>query len=262
MTDVIGGGAVDGQEIGGIALAERIAFDGGFGEIQREGIAEGGTADIVVVFLIETGDVMGEDGGGFTFEKTFPGGVVRGAFLIGIDGIEGIPSARDQLMGLVLCVEADYPFRQFLHIPGAGAEAAFNVVKPEGPGGSMTGGENRGAVFERNADNAGLEIGGEHQFVGDGRGEQVAGRHISGGRCAADGLDGIVLGAINGLPGCLVDPVVACDAVDRGYRSGEDGGMADGGEGGQVADIGVFAGEAFVEQSPEAARAVAVIIAI
>ena len=71
-----------------------------------------------------------------------------------------------------------------------------------------------------------------------------------------------VFGAINGLPGCLVDPVVACDAVDRGYRSGEDGGMADGGEGGKVADIGVFAGEAFVEQSPEAARAVAVIITI
>ena len=62
MADIIGRGAVDGQEIGGVTPTERIAFDGSFREIQRKGVAEGGTANIVMVFLIETGDVMWEDG--------------------------------------------------------------------------------------------------------------------------------------------------------------------------------------------------------
>src|ERR1700722_18659305 len=58
MADIVRRGAIDGEKIRRVALTKRIPFYGCPGEVQGEGIAEGRTADIVMVFLVCAGDVM------------------------------------------------------------------------------------------------------------------------------------------------------------------------------------------------------------
>lgn len=121
----------------------------------------------------------------------------------------------------------------------------------------VSGGKDGGAVFEGDADYAGAEVGGEKELVRDGRRQEVAGGHVTSGGGAADGMGGGVAYAVNRFSRGLVDPVVAGDAVDGGDGAGEDGGVADGGIGGEVVDVGVFTGEAFGEEAAESAGGVA-----
>lgn len=119
-----------------------------------------------------------------------------------------------------------------------------------------------GTVFQGYAYDFGLKVCCKHELVGDRRGKQVAWGHIAGRCGASDGLSRGVADAIDVFAGGLVDPVIAGDAVNGRDGAREDGAVADGGERREVADVGIFAGEAIVEEAFEAACSIAVVITI
>ena len=152
------------------------------------------------------------------------------------------------------------PLGELLHIVGAGDEAERLAVEPVGSIGLMARGEDGSAVFERDAYHLRLPRGGRLELVADGGHEEVARRALSVLRVAAYCLFGGVLTAVDIF--AVFHEVVAGNAVDAGYGASEGRRVADGGDGGDVVDLAVLAGEALAEHPSESSLGVFVVEAI
>ena len=154
-----------------------------------------------------------------------------------------MPVVLQQGGDAVALVEALDPLGQLLHVVAAGDEVPRSIVQPVGPVGRVACGQDGGAVLDGYAYGLAAEVGGDAQLVGDGRREEVAGRHLPAlavGR--ADGGHATILRAVD--RGVVLDEVIARDAVDGRYAARMYGAMPDGGDAGQVVDAGVLAVEA------------------
>ncbi len=81
----------------------------------------------------------------------------------------------DGLLGASGVVEGLNPGGKLRAPVGGGDEVAGGMVEPEGSVGGMAAGEDRGTVFERDAEELRLAARGENDFVAQGAGELVAG---------------------------------------------------------------------------------------
>ena len=139
VAEDVGGGDADGEDVGDVVAAHLFAGDEGLGEVEEVGDGCGRGAYIVVEVA----------GAGFGF--------------------------GDGAGGAVAVVEGLGPGGKLLLPVGGGDELAAGVVEPEGSVGGVAGGEDGGAVLEGDAEELGLALGGEDDFVAEGGGEFVAG---------------------------------------------------------------------------------------
>ena len=183
------------------------------------------------------------------------------ALTIGIDRIERIPAILEELSDTTTSVELLHPLRQVLHIVGAGDEVARLVVQPVSTVSRVACGKDGGAVLDSYADGLRAEVRSDTQLIGDGRREEIAGRHLP-----ADAVGYTyrayrrVLRAVDGV--AILEEVIPCDTVDRGDTTGVDGAVPDSGIGGDVVDAGILAVEALREEALEATFDEASLIAI
>ena len=113
VADDVVGGEADGEQVGDVALAELLALDEGFGEVELVGVGGGRAADEVVEL----------------------GGVGRGVgFLLGLG---------DAAAG----VEGGGPGGKLRHIEGGSDEVAGGGIDPERAVGGRAGGKDGGAVL-------------------------------------------------------------------------------------------------------------------
>ena len=159
--------------------------------------------------------------------------------------------------GLVVTLK---PFGQLFHIIRTGDEMAVVVVIPESTICSMSGRENGGTVFERNAIYLALEVGGHLQFIADGGGQEPVGRFHATLVVGAHALHLVVFAAINLLS--VFHEIVGGNAMDGRHRTGENRGMSHAGDRWDVVDHGVLAAVALVEHSFETTLTIQVIVAV
>ena len=161
---------------------------------------------------------------------------------------------------VVFLVEVGYPTGQFVHVIGAGDKRCAALVIPVGAHGVMACRQDGGAVLEGDAHGAALEIGGQLQLVGNGGGDEVAGRLAAGLVVAAHAAFAVVLHARH-VP-AVKHEVVARDAVEGRCRARVDARMSCSRHRGHIVDDGVIAQVTVLEQGLEATLAPLVIIEV
>ena len=140
MTDVIGAGAADGQQISICVSTQVLALDGSLGNIEGEVAAEGCVADdLVAMLLVESSEVERQLCLLAVDDAVLVVVGVGCALLIGVDRVEGFPLLREIFLCQLTLVELVDPLGQFVHIEGAGDESSCLVVEPIGTVGMMSG---------------------------------------------------------------------------------------------------------------------------
>ena len=148
---------------------------------------------------------------------------------------------------------------QFVHIVGAGDEAALGDVHPIGCVGATASRQDGSTVFIADANDLGTEVGVEAQLVADGRGQQQMGRRLAFLAVGAHGAHGGVLDATHRL--AIDIERVAADAVIGWGSAGIDGAVANGGDGGHIVDEAVVHRIALGDQALQSAVIKLVVIA-
>ena len=244
--------------------AEALPFDSSLSHLEGQRIPHRSSADDTrALDLRQLGGVERECSGELAvlIPGLLVGHRVGRALTIGIDRIERAPAILEELSDTTTSVELLHPLGQVLHVVGAGDEVARLVVQPVGTVSRVTCGEDGGAVLDSDTDSLRAEVRSDTQLVGDGRREEVAGRHLP-----ADAVRypyrayRRVLRAVDGV--AILEEVIPCDTVDRGDTTRVDGAVPDSGIGGDVIDAGILAVEALREEALEATLDEASLIAI
>ena len=265
VTHVVGSRMAHSEEVRLVSTrAEALPFDSSLSHLEGQRIPHRrGADDTRALDLRQLGGVERECSG--ELAVLIPGLFVRHsvgrALTIGIDRIERIPAVLEELSDTTTSVELLHPLGQVLHIVGAGDEVTRLVIQPVSTVSRVACGEDGGAILDSYTDGLRAEVRSDAQLIGDGRSEEVAGRHLP-----ADAVGYTyrayrrVLRAVDGV--AILEEVIPCDTVDRGDTTRVDGAVADSGIGGDVVDAGILAVEALREEALEATLDEASLIAV
>ena len=222
MAEQVVGGKTDDQHVRDRMAAQLLAGDKRAREIELVGI--------------------GRRSGSHRFIE-FPGTWVAGFLL--------------RLRGTVPRIKGGHPVWKRVHVIAGSDEGAGSRFDPVGAVGRIAGGQNGGAIFERDAEDFGLALGRQAQRVANGGGAKIerGGSGLLAGMDRAQDAVAIVLdrGYGTSLVAAQVPPRIGGDAVAVGIGPGSQGGVAGSGLGVGVVVVAIFEVSALVEEEAEAA---------
>jgi hypothetical protein len=155
-------------------------------------------------------------------------------------------------------VEGGGPLGQRVFVVAGGDEGAALRIDPVGGVGGVAGGQDGGAVFERDTEDFGLADGGEAQLIAKRGGALIARRcaHLVPRVEEADDVVALVLDGCDlvRFAAAEIPPLVGVDAMAVGIGAGAERGVAGRGLGVGVVVVAVGEVGAVVEEEPEAVR--------